>query len=363
MRSKMLLVILAVLTCVVLSSVTFAAEKPAAKAEFDQEAVLMEIWKAPDNTVVGTVDGKPITKYELMKTMWFWNAPTVLQEVLNQKMINDAAGKANVELTWSELQGKVQESLKRMGMDSVKQLLNQFRITNTRFLSGTKVSALAEKTVQKDIQVTDAEYAEWIKARHILVMFPTDETDQAKKEEAAKAKIDEIAAKVKAGEDFAKLADEFSQDPGNNMNNVKQGGDLGWFSRGRMVQEFENAAFELKAGEVSEPVKTTYGYHIIKLEKLGKDATPAEKAELKAQILERKTPMIMGQWFAELQAKTKIVNKLMPPPAVEQPQPQVSVKPAPAPAPAPKAEAKPAAKPAAPAASAKPATPPAPPAN
>lgn len=360
MRSKTLLIVLALLICVVMSTVAIAAEKKDAKDEFDQEAVLMEIWKAPDNTVVGTVDGKPVTKYELMKTMWFWNAPTVLQDILNQKMINQAAEKASVQLTWNELQGKIQESLKRMGMDTVKQLLNQFRITNNRFLSGTKVSALAEKTVQKDIPVTDAEYAEWIKARHILIMFPNDETDQAKKEEAAKAKIDEIAAKVNAGEDFAKLADEFSEDPGNNINNVKNGGDLGWFSRGRMVQDFENKAFEMKAGEVSEAVKTSYGYHLIKVEKLGKDATPVEKADLKKQILERKTPMLMGQWFSDLQNKTKIVNKLMPPPAVEPPAPAVSVKPAPAPAP--KAESKPAPKPAAPAASAKPVNPPAPPA-
>lgn len=358
MRSKTLLIILAVLLCVVLSSVAFAAEKKAAKAEFNQDAVLDEMWKAPDSTVVGTVDGKPVTKGELMKTMWYWNGPSVLQDLLNQKMIDQAAEKAKVELTWTELQGKVQESLKRMGMDSVKQLLNQYKITNARFLSGTKVSAKAEKVVQKDIPVTDTQYAEWIKARHILIMFPADETDQAKKEEAAKAKIEEIAAKVKAGEDFAKLADEYSQDPGNNQNNVKQGGDLGWFSRGRMVPEFENAAFELKAGEVSIPVKTTYGYHLIKLEKLGKDATPVEKAELKKMILEKTTPMVMGQWFAELQAKTKIVNKLMPPPAVEQPQPAVNARPAPAP----RSENRPA-KPAAPAASARPTTPPAPPAN
>jgi foldase protein PrsA len=178
---------------------------------------------------------------------------------------------------------------------------------------------LAEKTVQKQVKVTDAEYAEWIKARHILIKFPAEEKDQAKKEEIAKKKADEVYQKIKAGEDFAKLADEYSEDPSNMdpQTGKKKGGELGWFSRGRMVQEFEKKAFELKVGEVSEPVKTFYGYHIIKVDKIGKDATAAEKVELNKMILERKIPMQMGKWFQDLQSKSKIDNKLMPPPVKE----------------------------------------------
>jgi peptidyl-prolyl cis-trans isomerase C len=83
-------------------------------------------------------------------------------------------------------------------------------------------------------------------AHHILV--PTEE-------EAKKA-----LARVKGGEDFAKVAGEVSKDPGS------KGGDLGWFTKDRMVPEFGDAAAKLKPGELSEPVKTQFGWHIIKLD-------------------------------------------------------------------------------------------------
>src|SRR5271168_1349068 len=85
-----------------------------------------------------------------------------------------------------------------------------------------------------------------VHARHILL--PT--------EEEAKAAL----ARVKAGEDFAKVATELSKDPGG------EGGDLGWFTKDRMVPEFADAAFKLQPGQVSEPVKSQFGWHVIKVE-------------------------------------------------------------------------------------------------
>jgi peptidyl-prolyl cis-trans isomerase C len=85
-----------------------------------------------------------------------------------------------------------------------------------------------------------------IHARHILL--PT--------EAEAKAAL----ARIKNGEDFAKVATELSKDPGG------EGGDLGWFTKDRMVPEFAEAAFKLEPGQVSEPVKTQFGWHIIKVE-------------------------------------------------------------------------------------------------
>ncbi len=85
-----------------------------------------------------------------------------------------------------------------------------------------------------------------IHARHILL--PT--------EDEAKAAL----ARVKAGEDFAKVATELSKDPG------AEGGDLGWFTKDKMVPEFADAAFKLEPGQVSDPVKSQFGWHIIKVE-------------------------------------------------------------------------------------------------
>ena len=79
---------------------------------------------------------------------------------------------------------------------------------------------------------------------------------------AERAKLEGILARVRAGEDFAKLADEFTEDP----SGKGKGGDLGWFGRGRMVKPFEAAAFALRPGEVSGVFETVFGFHIVKLD-------------------------------------------------------------------------------------------------
>lgn len=101
---------------------------------------------------------------------------------------------------------------------------------------------------------------EMVRARHILVKAPKDATEAEKAESGKKA--EEILKRIKAGEDFAELATEFSEDKGSK----RKGGDLGFFPRGRMAKPFEDAAFSLKPGEVSDIVETKFGYHIIKLE-------------------------------------------------------------------------------------------------
>jgi peptidyl-prolyl cis-trans isomerase C len=148
---------------------------------------------------------------------------------------------------------------------------------------------------------------EEVHARHILV------------EDEAQAKA--AAERLKKGEDFAKLAGELSKDPGSG----KEGGDLGWFSKDRMVPEFAEAAFKLGKGEVSEPVKSQFGWHIIKLE--DKRAKPLpDFAAVKPQIdqyLERKAQqdLVLG-----MRGKAK-VERLDQPAAPAAPAPD-AVKPA-----------------------------------
>jgi peptidyl-prolyl cis-trans isomerase C len=124
-----------------------------------------------------------------------------------------------------------------------------------------------------------------VHARHILL--PT--------EEEAKAAL----ARIKAGEDFAKVATELSKDPGG------EGGDLGWFTKDRMVPEFAEAAFKLEPGQVSDPVKSQFGWHIIKVEgKRMKTFPPFE--QVKDQAARYVAQKAQTALIASLRDKAKI---------------------------------------------------------
>ncbi len=107
------------------------------------------------------------------------------------------------------------------------------------------------------IRVNDVRDRNDVHAKHILKLFPQNATDEQKN--VCKAQIDSIYALLKAGADFEEMAKKESQD-----GSARRGGDLGWFGRGRMVQPFEDIAFDLADGAISEPFATQYGYHIIK---------------------------------------------------------------------------------------------------
>ena len=107
------------------------------------------------------------------------------------------------------------------------------------------------------IRVNDKRQRNDVHAKHILKLFPQDATEEQKAE--CKQQIDAIYDRLMQGEDFEELAKAESQD-----GTARRGGDLGWFGRGRMVQPFEDIAFNLADGAISEPFATQYGYHIVK---------------------------------------------------------------------------------------------------
>ncbi len=98
-----------------------------------------------------------------------------------------------------------------------------------------------------------------VMAGHILIRIPQKATDAQQKD--ARRRIDSVYTALQAGADFEALAKQVSQDPGS----AARGGMLGWFSRNQMVKEFEDAAFALQPGEISKPVQSPFGWHIIKM--------------------------------------------------------------------------------------------------
>jgi hypothetical protein len=112
----------------------------------------------------------------------------------------------------------------------------------------------------------------------------------------ALARITEIKKQLDAGADFATLAKQYSEDTGTK----DQGGELGWFGRGQMVKEFEDAAFALQPGQVSDPVKTQFGYHLIKVE----ERDPAHPID--AYTLDQKKYEAFQQWLTNVRTAANI---------------------------------------------------------
>jgi peptidyl-prolyl cis-trans isomerase C len=190
------------------------------------------------------------------------------------------------------------------------------------YLSAESKKSVTPEAMRKlyDESVKSLPPEEEVHARHILV--PTEE--EAKKAEA----------RVKGGEDFAKVAAELSKDPGSG----KEGGDLGWFTKDRMVPEFADAAFKMQPGQVSDPVKSQFGWHVIKVEE--KRAKPAPSFDdVKDQVAQYLTRKTQSDIILALRAQGKVERLDAPPADAAKP-----ATPAPA-APAPATPADPAKKP------------------
>jgi parvulin-like peptidyl-prolyl isomerase len=198
-------------------------------------------------------------------------------------------------------QGRTLESFKRELRQAVELHLQTERLRD--LVVGPIEPTEQELSAYLEEHREDYDTPEEVHARHILIRVP----EGASEAEIAQAKkqIEDIKKELENGADFAELAKKYSQDPGSAPN----GGDLGFFRRGQMVKEFEDAAFSLEPGQISDPVRTQFGFHLIKVE----EKKPAQHPEL-AQIRERVLKDYIAaertrrfeKFYADLKAHAKI---------------------------------------------------------
>ena len=232
--------------------------------------------------VLATIGDREVTMSDLNKTIGYLDSQ-------KQQMIEQ-----NPQLKEQLLRQLVQSIVltdlaKKAGYDKKPDIIESLEFYKNNFLATeyVKMEIVDKITVSEDdirayydAHKDDFQTPEMIRVRHILIKVDPGASEEDKLK--AKEKTEDILKKIKSGEDFAKLASELSDDT---MTKPK-GGDLGFMSRGRLVKPFEDAAFALKPGEVSEIVETQFGYHIIKAEEK-KDAGVEPYETVKDRIQQR----------------------------------------------------------------------------
>ncbi len=264
---------------------------------------------AENGEVVAKINGDVITKEEFYQEMLNNGGKQLLDRMIDQKLILQAAEEKGVTVTEEQIRERMNEMKEQLGGEASFQMyLAQFGITEERLKQDVRNQLLIEGVLGPEIKISEEELKayfeenkdilgepEQVRARHILV-----ETEQQAKE---------IRNKLERGESFEELAKQYSTDEASKAN----GGDLGYFKRGDMVAEFEEVAFSLKPGETSQPVKSQFGYHIIRVED-HKQPEPAnyeeKKEEIRAQILQQKISEKMEPWLNELRNQANVTNYL-----------------------------------------------------
>lgn len=225
----------------------------------------------------------------------------------------------------------ISERARKEGMDRDDATRLQMILDRAQVLAGAYLSELQKNA---DKLVSDAEVEQYytdhpsdfdeVRVRHILISTqpkeeaedeagakdakdakdkkPADKPKALTKDEARK-KAQDLLDRIRKGEDFAKLAKENSDDPGSK----DKGGEYDFFGRGKMVPEFDKAAFALKAGEISDLVETQFGYHIIKVEEKRAAANPSTDQKVHQQIVDKLKQEKLEARITEISDKSDVV--------------------------------------------------------
>lgn len=254
---------------------------------------LPQAGEASSEEVAAKVNGAPITTQELTRSFQAHvqipyaaveddpRAQAVLRQVLDnlidRELLLQEAKTLQMTVPPQQIDAELQQLIERFpSKEAFDEVLTTQNVTVDAVKKDMEEQLLRRQLMKQEIfdkvRVNPKEYQtfyeknkdkyreeEQVHARHILIKVAPDATQGD--EDKLKKRADDALKRAKKGEDFANLAKEFSED-----GSKDKGGDLGFFARGQMVEEFEAAAFATKPGQVSDLVRTQFGYHIIKVE-------------------------------------------------------------------------------------------------
>ena len=258
---------------------------------------------------IASIDGEKINEDELYDALVAGYGADTLDLLITNKLVELEAEKAGIKIKDEEIQKEIDVMVESYGDEkSLKEQLEASGSSMDALKKDIVVYLQTKKLIEPRITVTDDEIstyfednkdtfaqAEQVEASHILV----EDEKTAKK----------VAKELAAGGDFAKLAAEYSTD----TETADNGGSLGYFGKGDMVEEFEDVAFDLDINKVSDPVKTEYGYHIIKVtgKKEAKKANLEDSKDvIKETLLSERLQEEYPVWLAEVKKDHDITNKL-----------------------------------------------------
>lgn len=270
-----------------------------------QEAADSRAWENTSE-LVARVDGVEITKGDVLQSLWDWGAQVAVEEMIDQQIILNAAAAKGVTVTPEEVDARLTRVEGELPPgQTIQDLLRMSGMTLPRLRARLKTQVFMEKILIDEVEIADSELDQ-VRAKHILIRFAPASTPAEAQLRDQEAKLAAVGARdrLAAGESFDSVAREVSQDP----LSKDAGGDLGLIPRGRMPKPFDDAAFTLEPGEVSDLVKTQIGYHIITVvaKKPGSELTPEEKEAVKAQVIDRLVAPKMQVWFEERKSSAEI---------------------------------------------------------
>jgi len=248
----------------------------------------------------------------------------IAERMVEKELLYQKSQELGIEVDMDKVDSQINQFKKKFDDEKkYQQQLSQMGYTEDLLRSEIKQNMAIQKLIEEEIAskvaLSDKELKKYyknntkefatpakVKARHILIKSQSDASESDQKE--AKEKIEAAQKRLEDGEKFAKVAKDVSEGPSS-----KKGGDLGFFSKGRMVKGFEDAAFGLEPGEVSDVVKTRFGYHLIKVE----DKKPASqksfeevKGNLKKKMKNERVKKEMDSYLKNLKKEADIKMNL-----------------------------------------------------